>query len=160
MEKEKDNNIFNLHGPLWRLMSELKPEDYLEPLLPINFGETVLGPMSEAAKAAFTVQEQLLGALLILVDLQDASEEEIIEFDTWLIDNSREQCALRYKDSGEDNVIAILQIRNQYFSACNFLDLVTSQEYNIDLDDSYIFYREGFKVVVTSNKMVDGPDYN
>ena len=154
---EKSNLVFNLKGPLWSLISDVNPEDYLEPMDPISFTEIPLGPMSDVAKATFTVREQLFGALLVLLDLQDTSEDDINDFDTWLVDASREDCITKYKSLGETKIIAVLQVRNQYLFACQFLDLVVAQQYELDPDDMCIFYREGFIVAIQKAKLFEDP---
>jgi hypothetical protein len=157
---EKNNLIWNLEGPLWGLIGDVIPENYLEPMDPVSPMEIALGEMSDMAKAAYTVQEELFGGLIFIIGISEEDEECINDFDAFVVDASRDEFIAKYKYLGELEILALLEVRNQYLFACQFLDLVAAQQFNLDPDDLRIFYREGFIVAVQKEKLFEDPISN
>ncbi len=144
----------DLSGYLWESIKDISPDDFIEPSDPVKNSEQILGPMIDLEKALYSIHEDIFETILISFDKDFDSDEEVIDFYSFLLDCNKAEFFKKCTESVVD-VEEVLHLRNQFITSYDFLHLVTMQRLELDLEDYLIFYRQGFLVTIEKKSIFE-----
>lgn len=152
--------IKHFSGFLWEAIYEIEPDYYVKPDIKPTITEVVLGPMNDLEKVLFSVKFSLFTNLLPFFKVNEDDDSEIDDFYNWLISCTQNDYLDEYlkvidnEDAIKLEQETVLILRTQFLAAHDFLEIITSQRFNLHPEDVIISYRKGDLVVITNIRLV------
>ena len=147
-----------VEGYLWTKLSEIRPNDFIEPSFPVQKNDLVLSHMTFLEKRVYTATVIFSYALSILFDTEADNEAQNEEFYNWLAKTTKQNFLREFKTKKkyqslmkDDHLESLIKLRRDFLSAYKLLMVLIGQRLDIDCndcDDCQVNFRQGFSIVI------------